>query len=102
MVLDQLAELGAVRVAGSDDGDVARLTPLGLAAIRKQFVDSGVEIPLLLPADQMAAADLIAMADGADEEEFQAETAAWLASRTPESAASELLSVAAASDRRST
>jgi len=98
MVLDQLAELGAVRVAGSDDGDVARLTPLGLAAIRKQFVDSGVEIPLLLPADQMAAADLIAMADGADEEEFQAETAAWLASRTPESAASELLSVAAASD----
>ena len=98
MVLGQLAELGAVRVAGSDDGDVTRLTPLGLAAIRKQFVDSGVEIPLLLPADQMAAADLIAMADGAGEEEFQAETAAWLSSRTPESAAAELLSVAAASD----
>jgi hypothetical protein len=98
MVLGQLAELGAVRVAGSDDGDVAWLTPLGLAAIRKQFVDSGVEIPLLLPADQMAAADLIAMAEGADEEEFQAETAAWLSSRTPESAAAELLSVAAESD----
>jgi hypothetical protein len=98
MVLDQLAALGAVRVAGSDDGDVARLTPLGLAAIRQQFVGSGVEIPLLPPADQMAAADLIAMADGADEEEFQAETAAWLSSRTPESAASELLSVAADSD----
>jgi len=98
MVLDQMAELGAVRVTGSDDGDVARLTPLGLAAIRKQFVDSGVEIPLLLPADQMAAADLIAMANGADEEEFQAETAAWLSSRTPESAAAELLSVAAESD----
>jgi len=98
MVLGQLAELGAVRVAGSDDGDVTRLTPLGLAAIRKQFVDSGVEIPLLLPADQMAAADLIAMADGAGEEEFQAETAAWLSSRTPESAAAELLSVAAGSD----
>ncbi len=98
VVLDQMAELGAVRVAGSDDGDVAWLTPLGLAAIRKQFVDSGVEIPLLLPADQMAAADLIAMADGAGEEEFQAETAAWLSSRTPESAAAELLSVAAESD----
>jgi hypothetical protein len=98
VVLDQMAELGAVRIAGSDDGDVARLTPLGLAAIRKQFVRSGVEIPLLPPADQMAAADLIAMADGADEEGFRAETAAWLSSRTPESAASELLSVAAESD----
>jgi len=98
MVLDQMAELGAVRITGSEDGDVARLTPLGLAAIRQQFVHSGVEIPLLLPADQMAAADLIAMAEGADSEDFQAETAAWLSSRTPEAAASELLSVAAESD----
>jgi hypothetical protein len=93
-----MAELGAVRISDSDDGDLARLTPLGLAAIRTQLVDSGVEIPLLPPVDQMTAADLIAMADGAAEEEFEAETAAWLAHRPPESAARDLLSVAAESD----
>jgi hypothetical protein len=98
MVLDPLTELGAVQVSDSDEGDVARLTPLGLAAIRTQLVDFGVEIPLLPPADQMTAADLIAMADGASEEEFQAETVAWMSGRAPESAATELLSVAAESD----
>jgi hypothetical protein len=46
----------------------------------------------------MTAADLLAMADGASEEEFEAETAAWLAHRTPESAARGLLSAAAESD----
>ena len=38
------------------------------------------------------------MADSAAEDEFQAETAAWLVHRTPESAARDLLSVAAESD----
>lgn len=98
LLLDQMAELGAVRVSGSDGGDLARLTPLGLAAVRTQLVESGVDIPLLPPADQMTAADLIAMADGASEEEFEVETAAWLASRRPESAARDLLNVAAESD----
>jgi hypothetical protein len=98
LLLDRMAELGAVRISDSDDGDLARLTPLGLAAIRTQVVDSGVEIPLLPPAEEMTAADLIAMADGAAEEEFEAETTAWLAHRTPESAARDLLSVAAESD----
>jgi hypothetical protein len=97
LLLDQMARLGAVRIADSQDGDLARPTALGLAAIREQFVESGVEIPLLPPADQMTAADLIALADGASEEEFNAETAAWLAHRTPESAARDLLSVAAES-----
>jgi hypothetical protein len=98
LVLDQMAELGAVRVSDSDEGDLARLTPLGLAAVRTQLVESGVEVPLLPPADQMTAADLIAMADGASEEEFEVETAAWLASRMPESAARDLLVVGAESD----
>ncbi|MGH3237691.1 MAG: hypothetical protein ACRDOH_31430, partial [Streptosporangiaceae bacterium] len=97
LLLDLMAELGAVLVSDSDEGQLARLTPLGLAAIRTQLVESGVEVPLLPPAGQMAAADLIAMAAGASEEEFQAETAAWLAHRPPESAARDLLSVAAES-----
>ena len=98
LLLDQMVAVGAVRISDSEDGDLARLTPLGLAAIRTQFAGSGVEVPLLPPVEEMTAADLIAMAEGAAEEEFQAETAAWLAQRTAESAARELLSVAAESD----
>ena len=98
LLLDQMVAVGAVRISDSEDGDLARLTPLGLAAIRTQFAESEVEVPLLPPPQEMTAADLIAMAEGATEEEFQAETTAWLAHRTPESAARELLSVAAESD----
>jgi hypothetical protein len=101
LLLGRMSELEAVRISDSGDGDVARLTPLALAAIRTQLIDAGVEIPLLPPAEQMTAADLIAMADGATEEEFKAETDAWLSARTPESAAVELLSVAAESDASS-
>ena len=78
LLLDEMVALGAVRISDSEDGDLARLTPLGLAAMRTQFVDSDVEVPLLPPAEEMTAADLIATADGATDEEFQAETAAWL------------------------
>jgi hypothetical protein len=98
LLLDLMAGLQAIQIADAEDGPVARLTPLGLAAIRTQLIDSGVEIPLLPAPEQMTAADLIAMADGASEEEFTAETAAWLTHRTPEAAARELLAVAAESD----
>jgi hypothetical protein len=98
LLVDQMVAVGAVRISDSEDGDLARLTPLGLAAMRTQFADFDVEVPLLPPAEEMTAADLIAMAEGAAEEEFEAETAAWLAHRTTEAAARELLSVAAESD----
>jgi hypothetical protein len=98
LLLGQMAELGAVQTADAEDGPVARLTPLGVAAVRTQLVESGVEIPLLPDAEHMTAAQLIAMADGASEEEFTAETAAWLSYRMAEPAARELLAVAATSD----
>ncbi|MBV9447069.1 MAG: hypothetical protein JO345_14400 [Streptosporangiaceae bacterium] len=98
LLLEQMGDLGAVRVLESEDGEVARLTPLGLAALRDQFVDSGVDIPLLPPAEEMTAEDLIAMAPAVSGEEFEAEIAAWLAHRTLESAARDLLSVAADAD----
>lgn len=98
LLLGQMAEAGAVRISAGEDGDLARLTPLGLAAVRTQLAESGVEIPLLPPVGQMTAADLLAMADGVSEEDFQAETAAWLACRTTESAAADLLSAAAEAD----
>ena len=98
LLLDLMAGLHAVQIADTEDGPMAQLMPLGLAAVRTQLVDSGVEIPLLPDAGHMTAAQLISMADGVSEEEFTAETAAWLSYRTAESAARELLAVAAASD----
>jgi hypothetical protein len=63
--------------------------------MRELLVEDDVEIPVLPPTDQMTAADLVAAADGLDEEEFDAETTAWLELRAPDVAASELLAVAA-------
>jgi hypothetical protein len=100
-LLGMLRELGAVSLPdqppgdAAEDGPVARLTPLGTWAVRKVLVEDGVEIPELPPTDQMTAADLLAAAEGLDEKEFGAETAAWLELRAPDVAAGELLAVAA-------
>jgi hypothetical protein len=98
LLLDLLTGLQAIEVADAEDGPEARLTPLGLAGVRAQLVESGVEIPLLPDAEHMTAAQLIAMAEYASEEEFTTETAAWLSYRIAEPAVRELLAVAAASD----
>src|SRR4029079_18495612 len=98
LLLDLMAEHHAIQIGDAEDGPVARLTPLGLAAVREQLLESGVEIPLLPDAEHMTAAQLISLAAGASEEEFTVETAAWLSYRTAESAARELLAVAAVSD----
>ena len=98
LLLDLMAELHAIEIADAEDGPVARLMPLGLAAVRTQLVQSGVDIPLLPDTEHMTAAQLIAMAEGVSEEEFTAEAAAWLSYRTAEAAARELLAVAATAD----
>jgi len=100
-LLGMLQELGAVSLAdqppgeGAEDEPVARLTPLGTWAMRELLIENDVEIPLLAPTDQMTAADLLTAAEGLDEEEFEAETAAWLELRAPDAAAGELLAAAA-------
>jgi hypothetical protein len=81
--------------AGEPEGPVARLTPLGSCAVREQLAEAGVEVPLLPPPAEMTAADLVAAAEGADEDEIAAETDAWLAQRAPDAAARELLEFAA-------
>jgi hypothetical protein len=100
-LLRMLRELGAVSLPeqppgeDAEDGPVARLTPLGTWAMRELLLEDDVEIPVLPPTDQMTAADLLAAAEGLDEEEFEAETAAWLELRAPDVAAGELLAAAA-------
>jgi hypothetical protein len=98
-LLGMLRELGAVSLPDQPSeegaGPVARLTPLGTWAMRELLLEDGVEIPVLPPTDQMTAADLLAAAEGLEEEEFDAETTAWLELRAPDVAAGELLAVAA-------
>jgi hypothetical protein len=100
VLLADLAALGAVTVPGTDAG-VVGLTPLALWALREMLQLDGVEIPLL-PASlaRMSAADLIAMAEGVTDAEFDAESAAWLADRGPDRAARELLAFAASAAAR--
>jgi hypothetical protein len=92
VLLDKLTELAAVTA----DGDVVRLTPPALAALREHLVAAGVDVPLLPPtAAELTGAQLLAMAEGVAEEEFEAEASAWVAARGGDAAARELLAAAA-------
>lgn len=98
VLLGQLTEIGAITAPSAEDGTI-RLTPLALHEMRLQFTGAGVEVPLLpqSPAE-MTAAQLVALADAVSDDEFDAESDAWLAARDPRQAATELLDVAAAGD----
>lgn len=100
-LLDRLRDLGAVEThlssesAVESDGEVVRLTPLATWAVRLQLEETGVDVPLLPPAQEMTAADLIAVAECGVEEEIAAEMTAWLEPRGAEAAAHELLQAGA-------
>ena len=92
LLLGKLGDLRAVTVSG----DIIRLTPLALAVLRDQLVEAGIEIPLLpLTAAELTGAQLLAMAEGIGDEEFEAEADAWVAAHGPDAAARELLQLAA-------
>jgi hypothetical protein len=92
LLLDKLTALHAV----TESDGVVRLTPLALAALHEQLVDAGVDIPVLPPtAAELTAAQLLAMAEGVSDDEFEAETDAWAAARGPAEAARELFAAAA-------
>lgn len=97
VLLQQLAEVGAVTLPETDDG-VVRLTPLALREMHWQLTDGGVEIPLLpATAAELTPHQLLAMADGVTSEEFEAEADAWIADRGEKRAAAQLLDIAAES-----
>ena len=92
LLLGKLGDLRAVTVSG----DIIRLTPLALAVLRDQLAEAGVEIPLLpATAAELTGAQLLAMAEGIGDEEFEAEADAWVAAHGPDAAARELLQLAA-------
>ncbi|MBB4908337.1 hypothetical protein [Actinophytocola algeriensis] len=78
-LLNRLIEHGAVEV----DGETARLTPLGLFAMREELVEGGIEIPLLPPVADMTAADLLSAVGGLTEDELTGLTTEWLDGHEP-------------------
>lgn len=92
LLVGKLTDAGAV----TEDDDVIRLTPLALATLHEQLVEAGVEIPLLPPtAAELSGSELLAMAAGVSDAEFEAEAEAWAAARGDGPAARELLELAA-------
>jgi hypothetical protein len=92
LLLDKLRTLLAI----TETDEAIRLTPLALAALHEQLVEAGVEIPLLpQTAAELTGAELLAMAEGISDTEFEAEASAWSAARGADPAARELLELAA-------
>jgi hypothetical protein len=95
LLLDKLKDTLAV----TEDDELVRLTPLALTALHEQLVEAGVEIPLLPPtAAELSGAELLAMAGGVTDAEFEAEVDGWTAARGADAAARELLDLAAAAE----
>ncbi len=95
LLLDKLKETLAV----TEDDELVRLTPLALATLHEQLVEAGVEIPLLPPtAAELSGTELLAMAAGVSDAEFEAEADAWTAARGTDAAARELLELAATAE----
>jgi hypothetical protein len=92
LLLDKLAAADAV----TEEDGVVQLTPLALAALHEQLVEAGVDIPLLPPtAAELTGTQLLAMAAGVSDTDFEAEADEWTAARGTDGAARELLYVAA-------
>jgi hypothetical protein len=95
LLLDKLKDTLAV----TEDDELVRLTPLALAALHEQLVEAGVEIPLLpQTAAELSGAELLAMAGGVTDAEFDAEVDGWTAARGADAAARELLELAATAE----
>jgi hypothetical protein len=94
-LLGELSALRAVTVPDTAE-DAVSLLPLALWALREQLLLDGIEIPVLAAASpRMTASYLVALADGVSDAEFESEVAAWMAARSPDRAARELLAFAA-------
>jgi hypothetical protein len=92
LLLDKLKETLAL----TEQDELIRLTPLALAALHDQLVEAGVEIPLLpQTAAELSGTELLAMAGGVTDAEFEAEVDGWTAARGTGAAAREMLELAA-------
>jgi hypothetical protein len=91
LLLGQLAKLSAVTVAD----EVARLEPLALHSVAAKLRACDVHVPDIPPPAAMTPDDVVLLSMLGTEEDFAADFASWVAERTPEEAARELLAFAA-------
>lgn len=94
--LEALADLGVVELGTEDaaGGLTVTLSRLGVWGIHRRLRAQGWHVPVLGGGARGDAAALLATLASCDVEDGEAEIAAWLATRTPEQAAAELIEAA--------
>ncbi len=97
--LEVLADLGVAEVGldAQDEHLTVALTALGVVGMRDRLIAAGFSAPVTGFGAASGAAGLLAALAGYDAEDGEHEIAAWLAQRTPQQAAAELLETAGAS-----
>jgi hypothetical protein len=94
--LEALADLGVVEL-GTDEaagGLTVTLSRLGIWGVHRHLRSQGWHVPVLGSGARGDATALLATLASCDVEDGEAEIAAWLAARTPEQAADELIDAA--------
>ena len=101
-LLSELAAMHAVVLPRNRNSAVS-LTPLAQWALREQFMLDKITVPVVETSaqpTQMSVADLIVLADGISDIDFNAAYTTWLHRRGPERAAQELLLYAGSASPR--
>ena len=101
-LLTELAAIHAVILPPSRDG-VVFLAPLAQWALREQFRLDNITVPVIAASaqpGQLPVADLIRLAAGISDAEFNAAFSSWLQHRGPERAAQDLLLYAGSASPR--
>jgi hypothetical protein len=95
--LETLADLGVVELGTEETagGLTVALSPLGVWGVHRRLRGQGWHVPVLGSADRDGAVGLLMTLASCDTEDGEAEIGKWLAGRTPEQAAKELIQAAA-------
>jgi hypothetical protein len=102
LIMSRLERLGAVTVNGvevetdqygfsHESGGQVRLTPLGLRGVHGLAVGRGLDVPVAGRLRAVSAAELLAGIADMDDDQVDAEVAAWLADRDEPDAAEQLV-----------
>jgi hypothetical protein len=94
VVLETLADLAVVELGTEEaaGGLTVALSPLGIWGVHRRLLAQGWHVPVL--GGQTGAAGLLATLASCDAEDGEAEIGSWLAKRTPDRAAAELIQAA--------
>jgi hypothetical protein len=95
-VLETLADLGVVELGTEEaaGGLTVALSPLGVWGVHRRLRGQGWHVPVLGGAGRSGAVGLLMTLASCDAEDGEAEISSWLAGRTPDQAAAELVRAA--------